>query len=77
MSSESDEVDEEMCTSSVETQSSTPEALLSEDVLPPVILEAFISLEVYEKVWARTQMPPENVLLILKEYEGSQLIYKK
>ncbi|CAH0727325.1 unnamed protein product, partial [Brenthis ino] len=77
VSSESDEADEEMCTSSAETQSSTPEAVLSEDVLPPVILEAFISLEIYDKVWARTQMPPENVLLILKEYEGSQLIYKK
>lgn len=40
-------------------------------------MEALISLEIFEKVWARTQLPAQNVLLILKEYEGSQLIYKR
>lgn len=52
-------------------------SLLAEDKLPPEILEAFISLQVFDKVWARTQLPAENVMLILKEYEGTQLIYKK
>ncbi|KOB71817.1 71 kDa protein [Operophtera brumata] len=51
--------------------------VLAEDRLPPQVLEALISLQLFEKVWARTQVPAQNVLLILKEYEGSQLIHKK
>lgn len=51
--------------------------LLPEDKLPPELLEALISLEIYDKIWARTQLPPENVMSILKEYEGTQLVSKK
>ncbi|KAM3967830.1 HEAT repeat-containing protein 3 isoform 3-T3 [Aphomia sociella] len=53
------------------------ESVLIEDRLPPEITEAFISLQIFEKIWARTQLPAENVMLILKEYEGSQLVHKK
>ncbi|XP_045528350.1 HEAT repeat-containing protein 3 [Pieris brassicae] len=53
------------------------ETLHSEDKLPPEVLEAMISLELFDKVWSRTQLPAENVLLILKEYEESLLVYKK
>ncbi|KAH9637671.1 hypothetical protein HF086_009339 [Spodoptera exigua] len=69
-SSESDEADEELC-------GNGDEGVLAEDKLPPEVLEAFISLEIFDKVWARTQLPAQNVMLILKEYEGSQLIYKR
>ncbi|XP_034830522.1 HEAT repeat-containing protein 3 [Maniola hyperantus] len=70
-SSDSDEpLDEEIC-------SNGEGVLLAEDRLPPELLEALISLEIFDKVWARTQLPPENVMPILKEYEGSQPIYKK
>ncbi|XP_039758896.1 HEAT repeat-containing protein 3 [Pararge aegeria] len=51
--------------------------LLAEDRLPPELLEGLISLEIFDKVWARTLLPPANVLSILNEYEGSKLIYKK
>ncbi|XP_052737736.1 HEAT repeat-containing protein 3 isoform X2 [Bicyclus anynana] len=70
-SSDSDEpLDEDSC-------SNGEGVLLAEDRLPPELLEGLISLEIFDKVWARTQLPPENVLTILKEYEGTQLIYKK
>ncbi|XP_022821496.1 HEAT repeat-containing protein 3 isoform X2 [Spodoptera litura] len=69
-SSESDEADEELCENG-------DEGVLAEDKLPPEMMEAFISLEVFDKVWARTQLPAQNVMLILKEYDGSQLIYKR
>ncbi|XP_026732273.1 HEAT repeat-containing protein 3 [Trichoplusia ni] len=69
-SSESDDGEEDICENG-------DESVLAEDKLPPEVMEALISLEVFEKVWARTQLPAQNVLLILKEYEGSQLIYKR
>lgn len=70
-SSDSDEpLDDEICRNG-------EGILLAEDKLPPELLEALISLEIFDKVWARTQLPPENVMTILKEYEGSHLIYKK
>ncbi|XP_026758786.1 HEAT repeat-containing protein 3 [Galleria mellonella] len=53
------------------------ESLLVEDKLPPEIMEAFVSLKIFEKISARAQLPAQNVMLILKEYEGSQLVYKK
>ncbi|XP_059050926.1 HEAT repeat-containing protein 3 [Achroia grisella] len=53
------------------------ESVLIEDKLPPEIMEALVSLQLFEKIWARAQLPAQNVMLILKEYEGSQLIYKK
>ncbi|XP_063395183.1 HEAT repeat-containing protein 3 [Cydia fagiglandana] len=53
------------------------ETMLPEDKLPIEILEALVSLEIFDKVWAKTQLPAENVLMILKEYEGSALLYKK
>lgn len=49
----------------------------SEDILPSIILEAFISYDMFEKVWTRCQMLPENVLSTLKEYEGTKAVYKK
>ncbi|KAJ2947909.1 hypothetical protein O0L34_g9700 [Tuta absoluta] len=49
----------------------------AEDKLPPDVMEALISLELFHKVWARTQLPADNVMLILKEYEGSKQIFKK
>ncbi|XP_063822156.1 HEAT repeat-containing protein 3 [Ostrinia nubilalis] len=64
------EIEEEICTN-------TDEPLLSEDKLPPEVMEAMISLEIFDKVWSRTQLPAQNVMMILQEYEGSQLIYKK
>lgn len=67
-SSESDDLDEEICENAT---------VLAEDKLPPEIMEALISLEIFDKVWARTQLPAQNVMLILKEYDGSQLIYKR
>lgn len=70
-SSESDEADEELC------ENGGNESVLAEDKLPPEMMEAFISLEVFDKVWARTQLPAQNVMLILKEYDASQLIYKR
>ncbi|PZC79107.1 hypothetical protein B5X24_HaOG216796 [Helicoverpa armigera] len=69
-SSDSDEPDEEILENGHET-------VLAEDKLPPEVMEAFISLEIFEKVWARTQLPAQNVMLILKEYEGSQLVQKR
>lgn len=53
------------------------QTVLVEDKLPPHVMEALISLELFDKVWARTQVPAQNVLLILKEYEGSQIIFKR
>lgn len=53
------------------------ESMPSEDILPSIILEAFISYDMFEKVWARCQMLSENVLLTLKEYEGTKVVYKK
>lgn len=53
------------------------ESILPEDKLSPEILEAVIKLEIFDKVWARTQLPAQNVIMILKEYEGSELICKK
>lgn len=72
VSSESDEIEDDhsQCMNENDT-------VLMEDRLPSQVLEAFIFLELFDKVWARTQMPAQNVLLILKEYEGSQLIHKK
>lgn len=55
----------------------TDETLLSEDKLPPEFMEALISLQIFDKVWSRTQLPAQNVLMIIKEYEGSQSIYNK
>lgn len=69
-SSESDDADEELFENGVET-------ILAEDKLATEVMEAFISLEIFDKVWARTQLPANNVMLILKEYEGSTLIYKR
>ncbi|XP_061708922.1 HEAT repeat-containing protein 3 [Cydia pomonella] len=53
------------------------ETMLPEDKLPTEILEALVSLEIFDKVWAKTQLPAENVLMILKDYEGSELLCKK
>ncbi|XP_026319667.1 HEAT repeat-containing protein 3 isoform X2 [Hyposmocoma kahamanoa] len=50
---------------------------LAEDRIPPEVMEAVISLEVFDKIWAKTQLPAENVMLILKEYEGSKSVFKK
>ncbi|CAG4978619.1 unnamed protein product [Parnassius apollo] len=69
-SSDSDELGDDEC-------SNGEEVALAEDKLPPEILEALISLEIFDKVWARTQLPADNVMLILEEYEGSKLIHKK
>lgn len=69
-SSESDDADEEIFENGDET-------IHAEDKLATEVMEAFESLEIFGKVWARTQLPANNVVLILKEYEGSQLIYKK
>ncbi|KPI94899.1 HEAT repeat-containing protein 3 [Papilio xuthus] len=69
-SSDSDEVGDD-------EDSNGEGVVLAEDKLPPEILEALISLNIFEKVWARTQLPAENVMLILKEYEGSKLLHKK
>ncbi|XP_045501868.1 HEAT repeat-containing protein 3 [Colias croceus] len=49
----------------------------AEDKLPPEVMEAMISLDMFDKVWSRTQLPAENVMLILKEYEESQLVPRK
>ncbi|KAL0851138.1 hypothetical protein ABMA28_007003 [Loxostege sticticalis] len=68
--SSDDEVDEEICNNG-------DEPIHSEDKLPPEVMEAMISLEIFDKVWSRTQLPAQNVMMILKEYEGSQMIYKK
>ncbi|RVE48529.1 hypothetical protein evm_006840 [Chilo suppressalis] len=64
------ELDEEICKNDDET-------MLSEDKLPPLVMEALMSLDIFAKVWARTELPPQNVMMILKEYEGSQLVFKK
>jgi hypothetical protein len=53
------------------------EAILSEDKLSIEVMEALVSLEIFTKVWARTQLPAQNVMMILKENEGSNLLYKK
>lgn len=52
-------------------------SILAEDKLPTEVMEALITLDIFDKIWAKTQLPAENVALILKEYEGSSLIYKK
>lgn len=53
------------------------EVFCPEDRLSPVVLEALNSLKIFDKVWARTQLPPENVVMILQEYEGSKSIIRK
>ncbi|CAH2050454.1 unnamed protein product, partial [Iphiclides podalirius] len=70
-SSDSDEQEDE------DDNSNGDGVVLAEDKLPPEILEALISLNIFEKVWGCTQLPAQNVMLILKEYEGSKLIHKK
>ncbi|XP_046962167.1 HEAT repeat-containing protein 3 [Vanessa cardui] len=60
-----------------DVSSNGEESLLYEDVIPAVILEALISIDILNKVWTRTQLPPENVLMILNEYEDTQLVHKK
>lgn len=50
---------------------------LVEDRIPPEVMEAIISLEIFDKIWAKTQLPAENVMSILKEYEGCKSIIKK
>ncbi|XP_073957110.1 HEAT repeat-containing protein 3 isoform X2 [Choristoneura fumiferana] len=52
-------------------------SILAEDKLPTEVLEALITLDIFDKIWTKTQLPAENVAMILKEYEGSSLIYKK
>ncbi|CAK1540045.1 unnamed protein product [Leptosia nina] len=70
LSSDSEENgDEELCTNG--------DSVHAEDKLPPEVLEAMISLGVFEKVWLKTSLPAENVMLILKEYEETLLIFKK
>ncbi|NP_001233145.1 71 kDa protein [Bombyx mori] len=69
-SSENNEIDEEICQNGNGT-------LLTEDKLPPEVLEALVNFKVFQRVWARTEMPAQNVVMILKDYEGSQLICKK
>ncbi|CAG9796568.1 unnamed protein product [Diatraea saccharalis] len=68
--SSDEEPDEEICNNGDDT-------MLSEDKLPPMVMEALVSLDIFTKVWARTELPPQNVMMILKEYEGSQLVYNK
>lgn len=69
-SSDSDELGEEDLSNGEITN-------LTEDRIPPELFEAIISLEVFDKVWVKTQLPAENVMLVLKEYEGSKSIFKK
>ncbi|KAJ8735590.1 hypothetical protein PYW07_007210 [Mythimna separata] len=69
-SSDNDDADEELLENGVETH-------LAEDNLVTEVMEAFISLEMFDKVWGKTQLPASNVMLILKEYEASQLIHKR
>ncbi|XP_038207905.1 HEAT repeat-containing protein 3 isoform X2 [Zerene cesonia] len=70
-SSESEETaEDEMCTNG-------EGVVHAEDKLPPEVMEAMISLDIFDKVWSRTQLPAENVMMILKEYEESQLVPKK
>lgn len=52
-------------------------SILAEDKLPTEVLEALITLDIFDKIWSKTQLPAENVAMILKEYEGSSFIYKK
>lgn len=69
-SSDSDElVDEDLSNGEITN--------LVEDRIPPEVMEAIISLEIFVKIWAKTQLPAENVMLILKEYEGCKSIFKK
>ncbi|KAL4712761.1 hypothetical protein ACJJTC_008058 [Scirpophaga incertulas] len=53
------------------------ESMVSEDKLSPEVLEAFVSLDIFAKVWARTQLPAQNVMMILKEFENSYFIFTK
>ncbi|XP_030040343.2 HEAT repeat-containing protein 3 [Manduca sexta] len=69
-SSESEEADEELI-------QGEEESIHVEDMLPTNLLEALINLEIFDKVWARSQLPAHNVMMILKEYEGTQLLCKK
>ncbi|XP_068626459.1 HEAT repeat-containing protein 3 [Battus philenor] len=70
-SSDSDEIgDDDDC-------SNGEGVVLTEDKLPLQILEAFESLNIFQKVWSCTQLPAENVMLILQQYDGSKLIHKK
>ncbi|XP_050681305.1 HEAT repeat-containing protein 3 [Leptidea sinapis] len=48
-----------------------------EDRLPPEVLEAIISLQLFEKVWAKAQLPAVNVTMVLEEYNDSALVVKK
>ncbi|GBP75301.1 HEAT repeat-containing protein 3 [Eumeta japonica] len=49
---------DEICNGSDNTES-----LLVEDKLPSDVLEAVISLDMFNKVWAKAQLPAENVML--------------
>lgn len=69
-SSDSDELGEEDLSNEEMTN-------LAEDRIPPEMMEAIISLEIFDKIWAKTQLPAENVMLVLKEYVGSKSIFKK
>ncbi|XP_050346672.1 HEAT repeat-containing protein 3 [Nymphalis io] len=71
---DSSESDEETAD---DISSNGEESFLNEDVIPTIILEALISIDILNKVWTRTQLPPENVLMILSEYEETQSIHKK
>lgn len=68
-----DMAEEEICNGNSELNGS----LLAEDKLPPEIIEGIVSMGIFDKVWAKTQLPADNVMLILKEFDGSQSIYKK
>lgn len=70
-SSDSDDTGEEDICNNVQDSN------FAEDKLPAQVIEALVSLEIFEKVWAKTQLPAENVMLIMKEYDGSQFIHKK
>ncbi|XP_045448424.1 HEAT repeat-containing protein 3 [Melitaea cinxia] len=65
-----DRANEDMC-------SNGEEVFRPEDRLSPVVMEALNSLKIFDKVWARTQLPPVNVVMILQEYEGTKSIIRK
>lgn len=76
-SSDSEDMgDEDLCNGKSKDVEDS-ECMMPEDNLPPEVIEAMVSLKIFEKVWSKTQLPAENVMLILKEYEGSQSICKK
>ncbi|CAH2102480.1 unnamed protein product [Euphydryas editha] len=75
-SSDSDEIGNDEPTSE-DISSNGEEVFRPEDRLSPAVIEALSALEIFDKVWARTQLPPENVLMILQEYEGTKSIIRK